>query len=568
MMEMQAQHDQMMTMGEEVDWSQLNVDVISHISEWYSFPLFRYSYMVLTRDYDASSRHLHRSMIPLLYGYSRHDPSRHIMLLFTTLDLSGYIYDFRAKELPLTNDLVYQMIPFSGVRGVNMQDCLQLTDNVLIPFANGPKLKQLVLKGVRIHDEAFMEHVSSCRNLETLDLSNTQVSSKTMNKLFSGDFPCLKRLDLSFVEDEFSRDDMDLLFQNHQLVYLSIFQNSYRPNTMKRIFRSRTLKQLKFDHDKRLNNKALIECIEISKIPNLFFETRRVFDCHEQLSSNLYLTELSLSAVDTEDYKIQALWTSKSIKRLTLFLENSTGKDVKFNYLAGIEKNETIEELHLLRCAQFDLSPLKHNTKIRELTLISASVDDQDLIDLCGTKNLTMLNVFHNDITGSEHFANFLLSQLTELRQLNIGWNSLETNFCSMISQHSSLRTLQIRRTDIMDQGANFLLQSPYITDLDISDNNLTDHAFSDLKLSSSLTRLDARQNILSNKAAKCIFESNSLFDVNLFQNNIGFAGVKAVENNSSIRILDISSNPISAASKLLLLKHKTLNTVSFSNNS
>ena len=396
-----------------VDWSHLSADILGHISEWYSFPLFRYSHLVLTRDFDVKCHQLHGAMIRLLYGYSRYDPSRQPILLFNTLDLTGYIYDYRAKEHVLTNGLVYQMVPFGHVRGVNLMDCSSLNDRVLDPFANSPKLKQLVLRGVRIGDEAFMRHVSRCRKLETLDLSNTQVSSRTMNKLFSGDFPCLRRLDLSFVEDEFCRDDMDQLFQNHQLVYLSVFENSYRPRTMKRIFRSRTLKQLKFDHDKRLSNRALIECIQGSTIPNLFFETRRIFDCHEQLASNRYLTELSLSAVNAEDYKIQALWTSKTLKGVTLFLE-SDDRSQKLNYMKGIESNESIVELHLLRCAQFDLSPLKHNDKIRELTLISASINDQDLVELCSNKDLVLLNVFHNKIVGL-HCPTYSYNQFTTL---------------------------------------------------------------------------------------------------------------------------------------------------------
>ena len=168
-------------------------------------------------------------------------------------------------------------------------------------------------------------------------------------------------------------------------------------------------------------------------------------------------------------------------------------------------------------------------TNLRELSLLAAHVQDEDLSLLSGLTNLTSLGLSHNRISDVSPLA-----ELTGLTRLWL-WDNLIEDI-SALSGLTGMTFLSLGKNNVSDISA--LAHLINLTELYLNDNKITD--VSPLEGLTNLTFLDLALNNVEDISA--LSGLTSLMALNLAANRI--TDISALAGLTELRDLDLRGNP------------------------
>lgn len=275
----------------------------------------------------------------------------------------------------------------------------------------------------RCYDLHNIDALKACKNLRTLDVSDTEVT------------------DLSPIKDLVNLQDLNI--------------SKTKINSLEFIKNLKNLRTLK------CGKTNLTDLNGIEELQNL--ETLQVEDTQivslALLENIVSLSTLSIANTQVHDLnplrKLEKLWIFNAqntpIKKLNP-LENLLGlddiniSDTKVKSLVGLENLKGLKYLYASNTAIKNLKPLKGLTKLRDLNISGTNVED-----LSPLKGLPDLGYLWLERMKMEMKTLSPLSEISKLEYLNVSSNPINENDLIPIKDLPNLRTLDISSTQVSD---------------------------------------------------------------------------------------------------------------------
>lgn len=297
------------------------------------------------------------------------------------------------------------------------------------------------------------------------------------------------------------------------------------------------------------------------------------------------LVTLDLSYTLIQDEGVRILAAHPTVKTLSL-----NGNQLTSQAVIPYAKNTVISRLSLMDndVDVIGAIALAENTSLKELYLINNYLGTQGAIALAETKNITLLCVNYNQISGlgGEAFAQnksiktlyiasntlgdygaVALAKTTTLQFLCIANNQINSPGISALAENNSLTSLDVSYNIVGNKQACELARNPRLKHLDLSYNQVSYIGAIALAQHSNLNSLVMRYNALGNQGAIALAQSKSLAYLDMVGNSIGLEAAIALAGNSKLITLILSNNDLCDAGAVVLSESTTLNEIALSYN-
>ena len=413
-----------------------------------------------------------------------------------------------------------------------------------------------------------------CTKLKEFDISYNNLQTIGAIKIFAG-LKCTTNLETfniahNMITDEAIEYIVNVLFYNTKLKELNMSYNNLTSSGAPKL-----VNLTKFDFSHNNFNKGTAE------------QMKRF------LSHCVYLQELDLSNTNLQSAGVLKLFYRLNVSSLT-----------KLSICGNL-----IPSHSAARIGSF----LSNNKQLKELDISRNDLQESGIITILNSmciSNLTKLNIGSNNITTSLLNIAHLLTNATELVEIDLSYNNFDDSFfipyslsrnifenveililSGIISGNESaaialadtfqgnrkLKELNVSNNHLHAQLINkifSMLQVSTLIKLNISHNNITDQATDNLAIflsrNTELEELDLSHNILTASGAIKIFNVNilRLKKINISHNNIT---AKAADNiqaflcrNTKLEELDLSHNHLRDTGAIKICKSKLLKLCKF----
>jgi hypothetical protein len=468
-------------------------DVVSNILSFCDFMLHRH-YNSLSRDRD------HSYALKLFFGFSVHDPSRTIRMLFPSITFATQGTDMFSYDLFLYDDKTYNQ----------SNEYVSQVLSQALPAHHIISLSISGLRGAVVND--IMDYV----NLTSLDMANTVSKEAEVTKLL-GRIPNIRHLVVPSPEDSSSPSEFLKIFDDVEMNNLRSLQlefNSYEEwdssdsdQLVDLILHYTTIERLSLV-DAFTNDTSAIE--EFAALSNL-----KVLDLHASSHAPVIKSSALLKSTNIRDLSLYGFEVNN--------VENVLSEDRIAVISVQIADPSTLEALNRR----------SDPTSLRHLDLFSSEFGNNDLSPyFTNVRDLKSLELRYSNLSWlpKTNLAQSLVSLIipecdcsddvliylngaTKLKVLSLeqSWN-MTMKGIKAISRHPTLTQLELGGTlgNIVDDALRHLLTSTVLQQLDVSSNASSDpDVLSLVAANDSLTMLDCRDMDLSDKSLEALFHTN-----------------------------------------------------------
>lgn len=374
----------------------------------------------------------------------------------------------------------------------------KITDAGLINLAELETLRELNLWGCRKVTDAGVEKLSGLEELQTLVLTRTGVTERSLQTIQH--FDNITRLGLGYMHGPITEAGMLPIQALTKLSHLALDGTQVTSDSLAQLAELKELRTLSLRLTK-IDDTGLEHIAALPNLEALYLDgARRITEVSlNSMISIRTLKELHLAGIQLGKSGLQKLKQLPQLDFLKISLTAPEITDADLYHLKDLPALRVLD-LHETKITDAGLVHLGSLTKLEYLTLWKTGVTDSGLVNLRGLHRLYELDLGETRVTG-KGFS--FLEGLTNLQYLELSGSPITDEGLAQVAKLTNIALLYLDRTQITDEGLRRLSSLSKLRDLELDDTEISEAGLAHLRRLTYLTDLSLKGTKVTEVEAK-----------------------------------------------------------------